>query len=181
MTGFKNTEPGTFEFRCTTSWSASNRFGSDNGIVTAGHCGIHTGGLDAYGADNPDFVMKRKKVWYGFRTQDAAYHRNLSFWPVTPYFCADASDVRPVRHVKNLNKMIGRTVCRYGRATNFRSCAHGVTSTTAYMTFGFIWPHILGPLVRITGDTSTCGDSGGGWSWGTKAGVFILVGQALLV
>jgi hypothetical protein len=169
MKGFKNTEPGSFEFLCTTGWSVSDRFSSDTGIVTAGHCEFPRGGLDAYGSDNPDLYMKRKKVWYGFRTQDAAYYTNLSYSPVTPFFYSDEFDIRPVRHVKNLDKMIGSTVCRYGRATNFRSCAHGVTSTTAYMKLGDVWPYLLGPLVRITDDTSSCGDSGGGWSWGTQA------------
>lgn len=32
-----------------------------------------------------------------------------------------------------------------------------------------VYPYFLSSMVKITNDTSTFGDSGGGWSWGETA------------
>ncbi len=111
--------------------------------------------------------MFRQDYWFAPWTQDAAYYTNPG-QPSVPYFYADFNDIRPVRRVKPVNTMVGRPVCRYGRASNFRSCNHTVSTTAAIMLFD-IYPFFLAPMVKITNDTSAFGDSGGGWSWGETA------------
>jgi hypothetical protein len=155
--------------QCTTGWSVSGPVG--DGLVTAGHCDHDNGGLKEYNVNR--FRMFRMDYWYAPWTQDVGYYTNPG-QPSVPYFYADFNDIRPVRRVKPTNTMVGRSVCRYGRASNFRSCSHTVTSTFAFMTFtnsfGLpTYPFHLYPMVSITNDTSDFGDSGGGWSWGETA------------
>ncbi len=157
--------------QCTTGWSVSGPVG--DGLVTAGHCDYDRGGLKLYTVNH--FRMFRMDYWFAPWTQDAAYYTNPG-QPSVPYFYADFNDIRPVRRVKPVNTMVGRQVCRYGRKSNFRSCSHTVTSTSAIMSFrslGFpsfpVYPFFLAPMVATTNDTSDFGDSGGGWSWGETA------------
>ena len=79
-------------------------------------------------------------------------------------FYADASTIRDTASLEAVgNITIGEAICIYGRASNSRDCGMRVDALS--ITVGSAQR-----LVRMDGDGSIAGgDSGGGWSFGTKA------------
>lgn len=141
---------------CTSGWSVSGPNG--NGIITAAHCT----GLDTIGISNHNLTFRDQERGNG----DVEYHTTdgvelAEFW-------AASNDLRDVKSTKQTIWMLpGNSVCVYGRSSNVRDCTHTIEATgvTATFTDGVT----VSKLVRASGDSTIGGDSGGGWSWSTKA------------
>ncbi|MFC3195787.1 S1 family peptidase [Marinicella sediminis] len=145
---------------CTSGWAVSGPNG--NGIITAAHCtGLN--GLDHhYTTSDPTMTFRSQERGNG----DVEYH-TTSHSEVAEYYARE-DEVRDVTGIKWTILMLpGQSVCEYGRSDNVRSCNHDVIATGVTTTFtdGVT----VSNLVRVSGDDSIGGDSGGPWSWGTVA------------
>ena len=148
---------------CTSGWAVEGPDG--DGIITAGHCN----GLNQY---EPPGGVARSITW---RDQvlgndgDAEYH--TTGLVEQPRFYSSAGITRDVTSIRSTNSMVGRTVCVYGRSSNNRTCNHEITLINE--TVGVQLPNgnvlVRGGLVEATNASTSGGDSGGGWSYGTQA------------
>ncbi len=147
---------------CTSGWAVSGPNG--NGIVTAAHCTGLNELEHSYSTVDVDMTWRSQERGNG----DAEYH-TTSHTEVAEYFANESEqDIRDVTGIKLTFLMLpGQSVCEYGRSSNTRTCNHTVISNnvTATFTDGVT----VSNLVRVTGDNSIGGDSGGPWSWGTIA------------
>lgn len=148
---------------CTSGWAVEGPNG--DGIVTAAHCV----GLDGF--EEEDAVIPDDLYSITWRRQerdkgDAEYHTTSHIEPAE--FFAREGEIRDVESTKATIWMtVGSTVCEYGRSNNVRTCDHSVVwnSVTATFNDGVT----VRKLCKVTGDDSIGGDSGGGWSYNTKA------------
>lgn len=144
---------------CTSGWSVSGPDG--NGIITAGHCS----GLNEF--EQPGvtpYSMSWKDQEYG-ADGDVEYH--TTDHSEYAEFYADSTNVRDVNGIKTTSTMVGNSVCVYGRSSNNRTCNHTVEAVdVTVLANGSVE---VGNLARASNATTTGGDSGGGWSWGTTA------------
>ncbi len=141
---------------CTSGWAVSGPSG--DGIITAAHCT----GLDTIGGNDHDMTFRSQERDKG----DAEYHTTNGV-EVAEFFAA-AGELRDVESTKATLWMLpGNSVCVYGRSSNVRDCTHDIEATgvTATFTDGVT----VRKLARASGDSTIGGDSGGGWSWSTKA------------
>lgn len=162
--------------RCTSGWSIIVP-GAGLRVMTAGHCLLtgknriirHSssgGTISAYSMTNPHNAI------YGGWSRDVGYYHTPTageeyrFW-------ARVNEVRYTWGTKSTNSMVaGSYVCVFGRSSNIRTCNHQVVSKHGlYGISGFL----VNSIVKVTGDSSIAGDSGGGWStygtaWGTQSG-----------
>ncbi|AOE49420.1 chymotrypsin family serine protease [Kangiella sediminilitoris] len=132
-----------------------------DGIVTAAHC---TGLNQFEESTSSIYGMTWRSEERG--NGDAEYHTTSHIEPAE--FYATSASIRDVNSIKSTIFMFpGSSVCEYGRSSNTRTCNHDVIATgvTATFTDGVTVKN----LVRVTGDNSIGGDSGGGWSWNNKA------------
>jgi hypothetical protein len=145
---------------CTSGWAVSGPNG--NGIVTAAHCTGLNELEHSYSTANVDMTWRSQERGNG----DAEYH-TTTHTEVAEYFATNTA-IRDVTGIKLTFLMLpGQSVCEYGRSSGTRTCAHTViaNNVTATFTDGVT----VSNLVRVTGDNSIGGDSGGPWSWGTIA------------
>lgn len=145
---------------CTSGWAVSGPNG--NGIVTAAHCTGLNELEHSYSTVDVDMTWRSQERGNG----DAEYH-TTTHTEVAEYFATNTA-IRDVTGIKLTFLMLpGQSVCEYGRSSGTRTCAHTViaNNVTATFTDGVT----VNNLVRVTGDNSIGGDSGGPWSWGTVA------------
>ena len=148
---------------CTSGWSVSGPNG--DGFITAAHCtGINgfeeTGGL----------VFSTTWRDQEFGNGDVEYHTTGHI--ALDDFYATATQIRDVSDIRSTWTMFGGTVCEYGRSSNTRTCNHTVDGLFVTVNYSI---GTVNNLVRVTGDNSIGGDSGGGWSfnytaWGVHSG-----------
>ena len=144
---------------CTSGWAVSGPNG--DGIVTAAHCV----GLNQF-EESPSSI-------YGmtWRSQergngDVEYHTTTHIEPAE--YWATSTNLRDVTGIRwTFFMFAGNSVCEYGRSSNTRTCNHDVISNNVTTTFTD--GTTVSNLVRVSGDNSIGGDSGGPWSWGTVA------------
>lgn len=144
---------------CTTGWPVNWVIWGNitrQGISTAGHCsGINQ--ISHSGETHPVYLMREHRGYWG----DMEWL--LSIEPVTANFYASENQIRPVRSIEPVdNIIVGEPICVYGRFSNVRNCSLRVQYTS--VSCGG-----LSNLVLMNGLASTFGDSGGGWSFGTRA------------
>lgn len=145
---------------CTSGWVVEGPDG--DGIVTAGHCV----GLDEFeeaGGIIFDIDWQSQEQDRG----DAEYHTTPNHIDLHEFW-ASSIDLRDVESTKStLSMSVGDSVCVYGRSSNVRDCTHTIDAKNVTVTYtsGLT----LRNMVRMNGDSTIGGDSGGGWSWGTKA------------
>lgn len=151
---------------CTTGWLVVSSVylgtSSYSGPSTAGHCS----GVDdvSYpGSRNTSVLIREHVGFWG----DMEWHSTNS--PTVANFYASENEVRPVHTVQQSvgNIVVGEPLCLYGRASNQRDCSRRVQTTSMTCSFGEV--RVTGNLVQMDGEIGTFGDSGGGWSWGTRA------------
>lgn len=145
-------DDGTFE--CTSGWTVEGPNG--DGLITAAHCS----GLNETASH--DMTWRSQERDKG----DVEYH-TTDGTEVAEFF-ATSSTIRDVESTKaTLWISSGNSVCVYGRSSNVRVCSHTIDAKNVTVTFtdGVT----VRKLVRVNGDSSIGGDSGGGWSWNTKA------------
>ncbi|MEE9302548.1 MAG: hypothetical protein V3U84_02075 [Thiotrichaceae bacterium] len=144
---------------CTTGWPVIYSIYPGftiNGVSTAGHCsGINQ--VSHPGETHNAYLMREYVGFWG----DMEWHVSDEF--VTANFYASENQIRPVQSIEPVgNIVVGEPICVYGRVSNHRDCSLRVKYTSV----------VCGGksnLVLMNGRASTFGDSGGGWSWGTRA------------
>jgi len=88
---------------------------------------------------------------------DVEYHTVAS--EVVAEFNASETQVRDVTGWKRTSTMLGGLVCRYGRASNRRTCNHRIQATGVWSITG---SKLVGNMVIASNNTAIPGDSGGG-------------------
>ena len=152
--------PTNLNRECTSGWVVEGPDG--DGIVTAGHCN----GLNEFEEANGtifDIDWQDQELDKG----DAEYHTSPTHIDLHEFW-ASSTELRDVESTKaTLWMSVGDSVCVYGRSSNVRVCTHTIDAknVTVVYTGGLT----IRKLVRMNGDSTIGGDSGGGWSWGTKA------------
>lgn len=145
---------------CTSGWSVSGPNG--DGVITAGHCN----GLDQIEIPGEGVYDTELRYLQAFGSDgDVEYHTTDS--AEVAEFYSNGTSIRSVTGIRATNTMVNNSVCFYGRSSNNRTCNHTVTKTGASLLFfGSV---LVDSLVQATNETSTGGDSGGGWSLSTTA------------
>ncbi len=144
--------------RCTSGWAVNGNLGG--GIVTAGHCS----GLDDLVVPGNGLLSTQwRRQIYG-SGGDVEYHTVSG--QVSAEFYANATSVRDVTGIAFTGAMPNGDVCIYGRQTNRRQCV----SVEAVNIIAIDDRNTrVTNLARTTPISSTDGDSGGGWSYGSTA------------
>ncbi|MGI0117487.1 hypothetical protein [Zooshikella sp. RANM57] len=157
--GMRVLDDNTFE--CTSGWSVENSSGT-TGVTTAGHCdGINQ-------IDHPPYAYhplvhkgQHRGAWGDVEWKTSTYTEPAQFY---------ADQNNNIRNVTSLearaNITIGESICMFGRSSNKRDCSLDVSATSVSCTFNGINTQ---RLVRMNGDVTIGGDSGGGWSFNYKA------------
>lgn len=149
---------------CTSGWSVSGPNG--DGIITAAHCS----GLNQFEEEGGlIFNMTWRDQEFGL-FGDVEYHTTNHI--ELDDFYARQGEIRDVSGIRSWGTMFGGTVCEYGRSSNTRTCNHTVTGLLVTVNYSI---GTVNNLVRVSGDNSIGGDSGGGWSfnytaWGVHSG-----------
>ncbi|MCF6323985.1 MAG: S1 family peptidase [Gammaproteobacteria bacterium] len=149
---------------CTSGWSVSGPNG--DGIITAAHCN----GLTQFEEEGGlVFNMNWRDQEFSL-LGDVEYHTTNHL--ELDDFYAREGEIRDVNSIRSTWTMWGATVCEYGRSNNVRTCNHTVQATNVIVNYSI---GTVGNLVRVSGDDSIGGDSGGGWSfnytaWGVHSG-----------
>lgn len=150
---------------CTTGWTVSGPNG--NGIVSAAHCQVNV---------KPNKIIRRgaaagsthsttfRKQVFG-SSGDAMYH-TTDGQEIANFYYSSSNSFRWVESKQSESSMVGKSVCVYGTASNSRYCFHKIEAINTNVTSN---GRILGGLARTDRTTVVPGDSGGGWSNGTKA------------
>jgi len=148
---------------CTSGWSVSGPNG--DGFITAAHCSGINGFEEAGG-----LVFSTTWRDQEFGSGDVEYHTSSHI--ALDDFYATASSIRDVSGIRSWWTMFGASVCEYGRSSNTRTCNHTVDGLLVTVNYSI---GTVNNLIRVTGDNSIGGDSGGGWSfnytaWGVHSG-----------
>ncbi|MBL4689511.1 MAG: hypothetical protein JKY37_33290 [Nannocystaceae bacterium] len=151
-------------FECTSGWAVEGPDG--DGIITAAHCI----GLNQY--DPPGSASAYSISW---RDQTLGLNGDVEYHTTShieqPRFYASAGVLRYTTSIRSTATMVGQSVCVYGRASNVRTCDHTVLLVNE--TVGIQHPDgsftVTGSLAEATNASTQFGDSGGGWSYGTRA------------
>lgn len=148
-------------FNCTTGWTVVNPSGT-TGVSTAGHCtGISQAWQPGHGMIDLDFQQQHRGYW-----GDMEWHTTPGHIDVAEFY-AHPNTRRPTLTVEPWYSFtVGESICMFGRSTNVRHCSLDVQNTWWSCTLdGFL----TDSLVRMDGDVTIGGDSGGGWSWNNRA------------
>lgn len=143
---------------CTSGWSVSGPNG--DGIITAAHC---TGLNQFEEVSGFLFPMTWRDQEFG-AGGDVEYHTTNHI--ELDDFYATATTIRDVSGIRWTLAMFGASVCEYGRSSNNRTCNHTVNGIFVTVNYP---QGTVSNMVRVSGDSSIGGDSGGGWSWGNIA------------
>jgi len=146
---------------CTTGWVVENSSGM-RGVTTAGHCGGINGVTHWGNKSHSTSIQDEHRGEYG----DIEWHTTST--SELPYFYFNhLNQVRRVESIEPVNSIVvGESICVYGVFTNARDCSLRVLETNVTCTGGGF---TIENLVRMDGDATMGGDSGGGWSWGGRA------------
>lgn len=153
------------QFDCTSGWAVRGNHG--NGIVTAAHCS----GINRILDPSSFFIYSTQWHRQQLNPFDVEYHSTAAY--EVDDFYASRFNVRDVRNLRSTGSMVGSSVCEFGRGSETRTCNHTVESINVTVNYSDIG--IVRRLVRVSGDGSVGGDSGGGWSynrtaWGIHSG-----------
>lgn len=156
-------DDGTRE--CTAGWSAERISDGLDGIATAAHClGLNQYEQPGYGVYSAPWKTEHIGDW-----GEMEWH-TTSHWELAEFF-ARSDEVRDVYSVESAGSIsVGESVCVYGRSSNSRACDLDVDATDVSVRFSYAGStRSADRMVMMDGDRTIAGDSGGGWSWGTRA------------
>lgn len=145
---------------CTSGWSVNGSNG--NGIVTAGHCD----GLEKFlqpGVTAYNMLLRAEENGLD---GDVEYHTTSHI--ELAEFYATATSIRDTVSFEATSTMENDVICFYGRESNDRKCNHTITAESICVAPEG-GPPLVCKLARATNDNSELGDSGGGWSYSTRA------------
>ncbi|MEM9383881.1 MAG: hypothetical protein AAGA68_02390 [Pseudomonadota bacterium] len=152
--GMEALDGGRFE--CTSGWSVTERGTGRTGVTTAGHCN----GIDQIGIESATHRLQHIGIWGDIEWKTTSGSEPSRFY-------ASASQTRDTLEVEPLSNIsIGESICVYGRSRNSRRCNLDVAETSVICTFD---GDRTERMIRMTGDETISGDSGGGWSWNNRA------------
>jgi hypothetical protein len=145
---------------CTSGWSVTN--GVTTGVTTAGHCaGINQIVEPGVGVHALVHQAEHRGQWGDVEWKTSTHIEPDDFY-------ATANDVRDVAAVEpRANITVGEAVCVYGRSSNSRDCSHTVFRTSISCTNSGVFNDRL--VAMNAKRTTIGGDSGGGWSFNSRA------------
>lgn len=145
---------------CTSGWSVVNTSGTF-GVTTAGHCpGINEINHPGHGIHSLNHMAQHRGAWGDVEWK-------TSFEAEPDNFYASASVIRDVGAIEaRASISVNEVVCAYGRSSNDRDCTLEVQDASHACTDSGVTAN---RLVVMNGDTQIGGDSGGGWSVGSRA------------
>lgn len=148
-------------FNCTTGWTVVSPSGT-TGVSTAGHCtGINQAWQPGHGFISLSFQQQHRGYWGDMEWHTTPGHVDEAEFYAYPNTRRDTLSVEPWWGFS-----VGESICMYGRSTNSRECGLDVQNPWWSCTLdGFL----TDSLVRMDGDVTIGGDSGGGWSWNNRA------------
>ena len=144
---------------CTSGFSVTN--GSVTGVTTAGHCtGVDEIVEPGVGVHALTHQAEHRGQWGDVEWKTSAHIEPAQFY-------ASSTDLREVNSLEaRANISVGESVCVYGRASDSRNCGLTVFRTSVSCTVNGVFND---RLVAMNGTATTNGDSGGGWTFGTRA------------
>jgi streptogrisin C len=146
--------------RCTSGWSVINEQ-EVTGVTTGGHCSgidqiVHPG----HAVHGTRYVRQHLGAWGDVEWHHTDVVNNISF------YANEHAEIRRVRHVEPRPSIaIGEDVCLYGRSSNRRACTNVADVSTSCTDSAVT----VDRLVLMDGDVGTGGDSGGTWSFASRA------------
>lgn len=148
-------------FNCTTGWTVVNSRGV-TGVSTAGHCtGINQAWQPGHGFIALTFQQQHRGYWGDLEWHTTPGHVDVAEFYAYPDTRRDTLSVEPW-----WGFTVGESICMYGRSTNSRQCGLDVQNPWWSCTLDGFYTQ---SLVRMDGDVTIGGDSGGGWSWNNRA------------
>jgi hypothetical protein len=143
-------------FGCTTGWTVVNENGV-TGVTTAGHCtGINQAWSPASGFIPLSFQLQHRGYWGDFEWHTTPGQTDVAEFYSHPNIRRDTLSVEPWWAFSR-----GESICVFGRSTNERRCGLEVKNLWWACTFDGYYTR---SLIRMNGDVTIGGDSGGGWS-----------------
>lgn len=143
-------------FGCTTGWTVVNQNGV-TGVSTAGHCdGINQAWSPASGFIELSLQKQHRGYWGDFEWHTTPGQTDVAEFYAHPNIRRDTLSVERWWEFSK-----GESICVFGRSTNERRCGVEVKNLWWACTFD---GHYTRSLIRMNGDVTTFGDSGGGWS-----------------
>ncbi len=145
-------------FLCTSGWTVQKLSNGVRGVTGAGHCA----GVDRI--RHPSIVWHTAVATLGHVGQwgDVGWF-TTSLNEADDFYADQFNEIRDVTAVEpRANISVGESICVYGRASNSRNCQLRVENPNVYCG-------VPQKLVQMNGEVTINGDSGGGWSTGTKA------------
>jgi hypothetical protein len=160
--GYGGARVGGGNARCTSGWTVVHINSGRSGVTTAGHCdGMTWIYEDGEGTWNLDYQAQHRGN-YG----DVEWH-TVSGHTTPAKFYASPSTLRNTRSIEPGNSIsLGESICVFGRSTGTRDCTAEVEHIGVSCTIN---GQTTRRLVRMNAHVTTGGDSGGGWSNGTRA------------
>jgi hypothetical protein len=148
-------------FNCTTGWTVVSPSGA-TGVSTAGHCtGINQAWQPGHGFISLSFQQQHRGYWGDMEWHTTPGHVDVAEFYAYPNTRRDTLSVEPWYSFS-----VGESICMFGRSTNSRECGLDVQNPWWSCTLdGFLTES----LVRMDGDVTISGDSGGNWSWNNRA------------
>ncbi|MEU5153837.1 hypothetical protein [Glycomyces sp. NPDC021274] len=148
-------------FNCTTGWTVINARGV-TGVSTAGHCtGINQAWQPGHGFIPLTFQQQHRGYWGDMEWHTTPGHVDRAEFYAHPNTRRDTLSVEPW-----WGFTVGESICMFGRSTNVRKCGLDVQNPWWSCTLDGFYTQ---SLVRMNGDVTIGGDSGGGWSWNNRA------------
>jgi hypothetical protein len=143
---------------CTSGWTVQQISTGIRGISSAGHCvGVN---MVAHTSPSHNHATTFKGSHEGQWGDVEWYTTNQA---EADDFYSESGVIRDVGAVEPRNGIaVNEAICVYGRASNDRDCSLRVLDAS-------IACGALDRLVQMNGDTQIGGDSGGGWSFDTRA------------
>lgn len=145
---------------CTSGWTVVNGSGT-TGVTTAGHCtGINQIREDGVGTWALTHQAQHRGQWGDVEWKTSGHLEPARFY-------ASAGTLRDTNSLEaRANISVNESICVYGRFSNDRDCSLDVEDVSVGCTVDGVWN---GRLVQMDGRAVVQGDSGGGWSFGTRA------------
>lgn len=145
---------------CTSGFSVVNGAGV-TGVTTAGHCtGIDQIEEPGVGVHALTHRAEHRGQWGDVEWKTSAHIEPAQFY-------ASSTDVREVNSVEPRAAItVGEAICVYGRSSNSRNCSTNVHRTSVSCTVNGVFNN---RLVAMDAAVTIGGDSGGGWTFGTRA------------
>lgn len=146
---------------CTSGFSVVSGSGV-TGVTTAGHCN----GIDEIEEPGVGVMALTHRGEHRGQWGDVEWKTSSDHIEPAEFY-ASSSDRRQVNSIEpRASLTVGEGICVYGRSSDSRNCGTTVLRTSASCTVDGIFND---RLVAMNAAVTVGGDSGGGWTFGTRA------------